>query len=86
MWKRAIPFALVVTFAPAAAQTPAGNSGLHFLREPYAIEAFGAFRMLILEGDFSPKVPLDAVMAKRPTTGVGALAEGAAKSPFMMAI
>lgn len=49
--------------------------GLHTLRQPYDIEAFGAFRMLILAGDFSRKVNLAAAMAKRPTTGVGAVAD-----------
>jgi len=44
------------------------------VRQPYNIETFGAFRMLILAGDFSPKVDLTAVLAKRPTTGVGAVA------------
>jgi alpha-acetolactate decarboxylase len=31
--------------------------------------------MLILAGDFSPKVDLAGVLAKRPTTGVGAVAD-----------
>ena len=68
--------ALLATLAPAAAQTPpASDSGLHTQRQPYAIEAFGAFRMLILEGDFSPKVVLGTVIDKHPTTGVGALSD-----------
>jgi len=73
---RLIAVALLVMIAPAAAQTPpAGDTGLHTLRQPYDIEAFGAFRMLILEGDFSPKVSLGAVMAKHPTIGVGTVAD-----------
>jgi hypothetical protein len=49
--------------------------GLHTVRQPYDIEAFGAFRMLILAGDFSRKVNLAAAMARHPTTGVGAVAD-----------
>jgi hypothetical protein len=33
------------------------------------------FRGLILAGDFTPKVNLQGVMAKHPTTGVGAVAD-----------
>jgi hypothetical protein len=39
------------------------------------VETFGAFRMLILAGDFSPKVTLAEAMTKHPTVGVGALSE-----------
>lgn len=56
-------FALLV---PAAGQTP---------QPRYDLQTFGAFRRLILEGDFTPKVTLGAAMAKHPTTGVGALAD-----------
>ena len=74
--RNALCIALLATLAPAAAQTPSGSdSGLHTQRQRYDIEAFGAFRMLILEGDFSPKVSIDTVMAKHPTTGLGALAD-----------
>lgn len=74
MWIRVVPIGLVVaTLAvAAAAQTP---QSLHSLRQPYDIETFGAFRMLVLAGDFSPKVGLGAAMAKRPTIGVGAVAD-----------
>jgi len=51
------------------------SNPLHTTREPYRIEAFGAFRMLILAGDFSPKVNLAEATAKHPTTGVGAVAD-----------
>ncbi|HEY6023010.1 MAG TPA: hypothetical protein VIV34_02395 [Pseudolabrys sp.] len=76
MRMHAIPIALLLALAPAAAQSPSGSgSGPHTLRQPYAVEAFGAFRTLILEGDFSPKVSLGAVMSKKPTTGIGAVAD-----------
>jgi len=77
MWTRIIPIAVLATlpFAAAAQMPPSGaDAGLHTLRQPYDIETFGAFRMLILAGDFSPKVPLGTAMAKAPTTGVGAVA------------
>ena len=45
------------------------------VRQPYYIENSGEFRKLIQQGDFGAKVPLDAVMAKHPTTGVGAVAD-----------
>jgi alpha-acetolactate decarboxylase len=60
--------------APARSQ-PVISDAVHMVRQPYNIEAFGAFRMLILAGDFTPKVELAAVLAKHPTTGVGALAD-----------
>jgi alpha-acetolactate decarboxylase len=60
-----VGFTLVATLVPAAAQTAL----------PYAIETFGAFRKVILEGDFTPKVSLSAVMPKSPTVGVGAVAD-----------
>jgi hypothetical protein len=61
--------------AGEAARPQQAEPGLHTLRQPYDIEAFGAFRMLIMAGDFSRKVNLAAAMAKRPTTGVGAVAD-----------
>jgi len=48
-------------------------------RRPYDIEAFGAFRQLVLAGDFGRKVDLAAAMAKRPTTGVGAVSDARGK-------
>lgn len=42
---------------------------------PFDIATYGAFRDLIMQGDFSPKTTLEAAMAKRPTTGVGAIAQ-----------
>ena len=76
MMTRFIPIALFAMLVPAAAQmSSSSGSGLHTQHQPYAIEAFGAFRMLILQGDFTPKVVLGAAMAKHPTTGVGAVAD-----------
>jgi len=78
MWTRLIPIAVLATLPfAAAAQLPqsGADAGLHTLRQPYDLETFGAFRMLILAGDFSPKVPLGTAMAKQPTTGVGAVAD-----------
>jgi hypothetical protein len=72
LWSAAIVWLTVG--APARAQQ-AISDAVHTVRQPYNIEAFGAFRMLILAGDFRPKVELAAVLAKHPTTGVGALAE-----------
>jgi len=77
MWTRLVPIALLATLPfAAAAQMPQSeaDAGLHTLRQPYDIESFGAFRMLILAGDFSPKVSLGTATAKQPTTGVGAVA------------
>ena len=69
--------AIVWLLAGAAArpQQPIEPSGLHTVRQPYDIEAFGAFRMLILAGDFSRKVSLEAALARHPTTGVGAVSD-----------
>ena len=47
-----VAVALLAALVPAAAQTAF----------PYAIETFGAFRKVILEGDFTPKVLLGAVI------------------------
>src|SRR6202166_4404754 len=67
--------ALVIGAAAAQTTQPVNNSGLRTERQPYDIHSFGAFRMMILEGDFSPKVGLGEVMSEHPTTGVGAVAE-----------
>jgi hypothetical protein len=53
----------------------ADDTSAHTLHQPYGVETFGAFRNMMLTGDFSPKVQLSAAMAKRPTTGVGAVAD-----------
>jgi hypothetical protein len=54
---------------------PMGDAVVHTLHQPYSVETFGAFRSIMMGGDFSPKVRLADAMAKRPTTGVGALAD-----------
>lgn len=71
----AAAIAWLLAGGPAWSQPPIDQAGLHTLRQPYDIEAFGAFRMLILAGDFSRKVDLAAAMAKHPTTGPGALTD-----------
>jgi len=79
MWKHlsAIAFLIAIGIAQASAQaaSPASDPGLHTIRQPYDVETFGAFRMLIQAGDFSPKVTLAAAMARHPTTGMGALSD-----------
>src|SRR5689334_9078998 len=78
MWTRLCAIVLPATFAlAAAAQMPRSDAdaSLQTLRQPYDIETFGAFRLLILAGDFSPKVMLATAMAKQPTIGVGAIAD-----------
>jgi len=45
------------------------------MHQPYNVETFGIFRNIMLEGDFTGKVALSAVMAKHPSTGVGAVAD-----------
>lgn len=47
---------------------------LHTASEPYHLESFGSFSLMMLQGDFSPAVLLSEALAKQPSTGVGALA------------
>jgi alpha-acetolactate decarboxylase len=78
MWMRfaLIAFAALAIAPSIAQQAPsAGDPSQHTIRQPYDLEAFGAFRSLVLNGDFTPKVTLQAAMAKHPTTGVGAVAQ-----------
>jgi len=77
MWTRAATIVvLAIVIGPAVGQTPsATDPELHTQRQLYAIESFGAFRRTILQGDFTPKVTLAKVMAKRPTIGVGTVAD-----------
>ena len=64
----------VLAAAPALPQMqPMTDTALHSLHQPYGVETFGAFRGIMMGGDFSSKVRLADVMAKHPTTGVGAL-------------
>jgi alpha-acetolactate decarboxylase len=65
MRKRLVAMSLFAALAPAVAQTAL----------PYSIETFGAFRKIILEGDFSPKVSLGAVMSNSPTVGIGTVTD-----------
>jgi hypothetical protein len=62
--------------APAFPQMqPTGDAAMHTLHQPFNVETFGAFRSLMMSGDFRAKVRLADAMAKHPTTGVGALAD-----------
>jgi len=54
---------------------PSGGASLHTVHQPYDVETYGVFRNIMLSGDFSAKVQLAAVMAKHPSTGVGAVAD-----------
>jgi hypothetical protein len=63
--------ALVAAVAPAQ-PIPGGGQAPARAEEPYGIEAFGVFRDLIMQGDFTPKVTIGSVMARRPSIGVGA--------------
>jgi hypothetical protein len=70
--------AVAATLATGSAlpqMTPMGDAALHTLHQPYSVETFGAFRNIMMGGDFSAKVRLADVMAKHPTMGVGALSE-----------
>jgi hypothetical protein len=51
------------------------DDAAHTLQQTYDVETFGAFRVIMMSGDFIGRVRLDAVMARHPTTGVGALAD-----------
>jgi hypothetical protein len=67
--------AAVVAAGPALPQMqPMGNTVTRALHQPYSVETFGAFRSIMMGGDFSAKVPLADVMTRHPTAGVGALA------------
>jgi hypothetical protein len=66
----------VLATGPAAPQMqPAGDAATHTLQQTYDVETFGAFRNIMISGDFIARVRLDTVMAKHPTIGVGALAD-----------
>ena len=51
------------------------DAEMHTLQQTYDVETFGAVRNIMVSGDFIGRVRLDAVMARHPTTGVGALAD-----------
>src|SRR5215831_7942017 len=78
MWTRLAPIAFAaLAVSPSVAQHPPSVSdpGQNTIRQRYDLETFGTFRSLVLNGDFTPKVTLQSVMAKHPTTGVGAVAD-----------
>jgi len=56
-----------------AQHVPSGGASLPHGAEPYNVETFGAFRDLMLRGDFSPKIALGSIMMRAPSTGVGAV-------------
>jgi hypothetical protein len=66
---------LAVLFAGFASAQHAQPDGMPAPRTSalYNIEAFGVFRDLMLQGDFTPKVVIGSVMSRLPSTGVGAL-------------
>jgi hypothetical protein len=66
--------ALAFTRAWPQQTQPSGDAFTHTLHQPYDVETFGEFRKMMLTGDFTPKVQLRAAMAKRPTVGIGAVA------------
>src|ERR1700757_1958062 len=59
---------------PQQAQPPGDSFTQHTFHQPYSVETFGEFRRMMLTGDFTSKVQLNAAMAKRPTVGIGAVA------------
>jgi hypothetical protein len=67
--------ALAFTRAWPQQTQPSADAFTHTLHQPYNVETFGEFRKMMLTGDFTPKVQLGPAMAKRPTTGVGAVAD-----------
>jgi hypothetical protein len=66
----------VLAAGSTLAQMPAmGDAAIHTLHQPFDVETFGAFRNIMMGGEFGAQVRLDTVMAKHPTVGVGALSE-----------
>jgi hypothetical protein len=66
----------VLAAGPAMPQMqPVGDAAVHTLQQTYDVETFGAFRDIMISGDFIARVRLDTVMARHPTIGVGALAD-----------
>jgi len=45
-------------------------------QQAFGLETYGEFRKVMQQGDFGAKVDLATVMARGPSTGVGALADG----------
>ena len=74
----------VLAAQPLAAQAQqAAGSTMHVVHQPYNIEGWGEFRRMMMTGDFSPKVGLSEVMAKHPSTGVGALSDARGEITFI---
>ena len=66
----------ILAAGPAMPQMrPVGDAAMHTLQQLYDVETFGAFRNIMISGDFIARVRLDTVMARHPTIGVGALAD-----------
>lgn len=77
-WITAVAAAAIAAATPALSQQmqPPEEASVHTVHQPYSVETWGEFRKIIMLGDFGAKVRLDAIMAKHPTTGVGAVADG----------
>ena len=69
------PTALAIAATGPASPQPTAEVAADAARQPYDIRIVGAFRKLMLEGDFGAKITLADAMAKHPTTGVGAVAD-----------
>jgi hypothetical protein len=67
----------VLAVGPAMPQMRIGDvdAEMHTVQQTYDVETFGAFRNIMMSGDFIARVRLDTLMARHPTTGVGALAD-----------
>ncbi|HUD85734.1 MAG TPA: acetolactate decarboxylase [Xanthobacteraceae bacterium] len=72
---RANPITILVGAAALALLASEPSLSQHTIHQPYDVETFGEFRQLMMAGDFTAKVGLNAAMARHPTTGVGALAD-----------
>ena len=69
---------LALMFAPGVQAQPqhsGSGAGASEPRRPYDLKSFGAYRAVLLAGDFSAKVGLAAAVAHRPSTGVGAVSD-----------
>lgn len=80
---RSVKFLIAATALAIAAAGLASAQQMHStaggamtaVHQPFEIRTFGAFRGLMMGGDFGAKVALAAAMAEHPTTGVGALTD-----------
>jgi acetolactate decarboxylase len=69
----AIAAAMLVAGVASAPYAEPGGIPAPRTSDPYSIEAFGVFRDMMLQGDFTPKVAIGSVMSRLPSTGVGAV-------------